>query len=136
MISLLTTIAIFGVGGVVLNVALQGLLLALVGRSARTGPRVVSGAAIALLLVALPALGAVRLLADVPQAGFASAFTTAFCVALLILGSTLLFSALLARRAAQSEALPRLSGPAVYLGSLGVCVLVGLLGAVVAVLLV
>lgn len=131
MISLLTTIAIFGVGGAVLNVALQGLLLTLVGRSTRTGPRVASGVAIALLLVALPTLGAANLLATTPQAGFASAFTVAFCVALLVLGSTLAFSALAARRALP-ETLPSLSGPTVYLGSLGICVLVGVLGAVTA----
>ncbi|MEY9213140.1 hypothetical protein NI17_002235 [Thermobifida halotolerans] len=132
MISLLTTIAIFGVGGAVLNIALQGLLLTLVGRSSRTGPRVASGVAIALLLVVLPTLAAANLLTTVAEAGFASAFTASLCVALLIVGSTLLFSAVTTRRSARPESLPRLSGPAVYLGALGICVLVGILGAVTA----
>jgi len=136
MTSLLTTIAIFGLGGAVLNVALQGLLLTLIGRSTKTGPRLVSGIAIALLLLALPTLAAGRLLSTVPQAGFASAFTVALCTALLILGSTLVFSTIAARRATQAKALPQLSGPTLYLGGLATCVLVGVLGAVTALLLV
>ena len=136
MTSLLTTIAIFGLGGAVLNVALQGLLLTLIGRSTKTGPRLVSGIAIALLPLALPTLAAGRLLSTVPQAGFASAFTVALCTALLILGSTLVFSTIAARRATQAKALPQLSGPTLYVGGLATCVLVGGLGAVTALLLV
>jgi len=72
----------------------------------------------------------------VPQAGFASAFTVALCTALLILGSTLVFSTIAARRATQAKALPQLSGPTLYVGGLATCVLVGVLGAVTALLLV
>ncbi|TDQ52440.1 hypothetical protein [Actinorugispora endophytica] len=134
MNSLLINIAVFGVGGVVLNVALQGLLLVLLGRNPRPGPRVALGAAAALVLVALPALAAVELLADTPNAGFASAFVSALCVALLVFGSNLAVSALTARASRDVADAPRPRLVSTYLGGLAACLLIGLLASALALL--
>lgn len=135
MISLLVNIAVFSAGGVVLNVALQGLMLVLFGRGSGMLPRALLSGGAALVLVAVPVLAAITLLRGQPDSGPAWAFTAALCVALLIFGSSAAVSAL-ASRGSSPGTTARAWTPGGYLSGLGVCFLVGLVGAGAALLVV
>ncbi|GLU46171.1 hypothetical protein [Nocardiopsis ansamitocini] len=132
MNSLLINIVAFGAGGVLINAALQGLLLVLSGNGSGTGPRRVLGVAAFAVLALLPALAAFDLLRRAPDGGPWAALASALCVALLVYCSNLAFTALFLRRLPTARSAP--AQPPV-LGGLAACVLLGAAGAGLATLL-
>ncbi|GAB3447538.1 hypothetical protein GCM10027570_20090 [Streptomonospora sediminis] len=133
----LVNIAVFGIAGAVMLAALIGLLLAAAGRSAVL-PKGVLGAACTAVLLAVPALAAVRTLGGDPAAGAGQAFLVASAATLVVYAAGAAMLPLVARRAAagRGAAVPNgLLTPAAAGGGLLVCAALGAAGTGIALLL-
>jgi len=134
----LVNIAVFGIGGAIIMAALIGLLLVASGSARGASPRVrlAFGCASIVLLVSLPSLAATNAL--VTSATFGTAFVTATCVVAIIYAVNIALLPVVARRQAAVSGQSALAGlrPSlpVLAAGLGVCLLMGLLGSVVGLL--
>lgn len=134
----LVNIAVFGIGGAIIMAALIGLLLIASGRARGASPRVrlAFGCASIVLLVSLPSLAATNALAT--GAAFGTAFVTATCVVAIVYAVNIALLPVVARRQAAAGGQPALPGLRPSLSALmtglGICLLMGLLGSVVGLL--
>ncbi len=128
----LVNIAVFGIVGAAMMAALVGLLLVVSSRGSRATP-LLFGTVSVVLLIGVPSLAALDLLSGDPAAGVGRAFLAAFCVVAVIYAANVSLLPLVARRAAAARGGPlsaelRLS-PAILVGGLLICALLGLVGA-------
>lgn len=136
----LVNIAVFGIGGAIVMAALIGLLLVASGSARGASPRVrlIFGCASIVLLVSLPSLAATNALAT--GAAFGTAFVTATCVVAVVYAVNIALFPIVTRRQAAASGQPTLArlrpSLPVLAAGLGICLLLGLLGSVVGLLLV